>query len=127
MAPPSRPSTIVLCVSGDPLIREEASFGFPSGTEILLARDAREAMGSMKDVTPDVVVVDIQSGSAGGFSLAREMSQTARLADVPILMLLERMQDEWLARQAGAARSALKPIDTEEFVELTLGLIPAAA
>ena len=121
------PATNVVVVSGDRLIREEASFGFPSGVEIYLAGDAREAVSSMEEMTPSVVVVDIQSGSAGGFALAREMSQIPRLASVPILFLLERTQDEWLARQAGAAGSVVKPIDTEELVELVLGLIPAAA
>jgi len=121
------PATIVICVSGDSLIREEAKFGFPSGVETHLAGDAREALSSMEEMTPAVVVVDIQSGSAGGFALAREMSQIPRLAGVPILFLLERTQDEWLAREAGAAGSAVKPIDTEELVELVLGLIPAAA
>ena len=120
-------STVVLVVSDDPLIREEATYGFADNVRIELATDAREAMAVMLDTVPSAVVVDIQTGSAGGFSLAREMSQFDRLRSVPIVVLLEREQDRWLAKQAGARLILLKPVDTGELVAQVLGLLPDAA
>ena len=120
-------NTHVLVVSDDPLIHEEARFGFPVDVDIHCSGDAREAVAWMKDVRPAVVVVDIQTGSAGGFSLAREMAQTARLRDVPICMLLEREQDRWLALQAGARLVRLKPIETGDLVSDVLQLARSAA
>lgn len=114
-------------MADDRLVRAEVSFGFPTDVRILLASDSVEAMKLMGDLTPDVVIVDIRSGNAGGFSLSRDMSQTDRLRAVPILMLLERKQDEWLAQQAGATGWALKPIETSELVGQTLDLIAAPA
>jgi DNA-binding response OmpR family regulator len=119
-------ATTIVVVSDDPLIRGEVEYGFPSDVEVLLARDSRGALALMADRAPDVVIVDIQTGSAGGFALAREMSQTDRLRGVPLLMLLERMQDEWLARQAGAAEAIVKPIETGELVGRAMALIASS-
>jgi DNA-binding response OmpR family regulator len=123
VSPDEPASTLrVLVVSEDPLIREEAEFGFPTGVEIDFASDAREAFRKLEARVPDVLVVDIQTGSAGGFSLATEMNQRARMRDVPILMLLERTQDAWLANQAGAARHRVKPLETPDLVADVLEL-----
>jgi DNA-binding response OmpR family regulator len=118
---------IVVVVSTDPLIREETSFGFPVDVEVLIAEDSRHALAMMRERPPDAVIVDIQTGNAGGFSLARDMDQVADLRAVPILMLLERSQDTWLARQAGAEDYRVKPIETGELVGHTLALITASA
>jgi CheY-like chemotaxis protein len=112
----------VLVVSDDPLIREEAEFGFPIGVEIEFANDAREAFQMIEKRVPEVLVVDIQTGSAGGFSLATEIHQRAKMRDIPILMLLERSQDAWLADQAGANRHRVKPLETHNLVADVLEL-----
>lgn len=122
---PDEPTSLlrVLVVSEDPLVLEEAEFGFPTGVEITSAKDARDAIEMIKKQVPDVVVIDIQTGSAGGFSLAKEMhQQLGSKKEVPILMLLERSQDAWLANQAGAARHRVKPLETTDLVADVLEL-----
>ena len=84
----------VLVVSDDPQLTHEASFGFPVGVRVTVVRDAREALESAAERTPDVVVVDLQTGSSGGIALAQDMAQDDQLAKVPIMMLLERPEDE---------------------------------
>jgi DNA-binding response OmpR family regulator len=113
----------VLVVSDDDQIRNEAGFAFPTGVEVVAVSDAREASVRMKTNVPDVLVVDIRTGSAGGFGLLRDMSQRATQHGIPVLMLLERAQDEWLARQAGATRIRLQPIEASDLVAETLSLI----
>ena len=121
MAEPLR----VLVVTGDEQVQEEVRFGFPTGVEVSLSSDAREAWEWMHDKTPSVAIVDIQTGSSGGFGLARDMAQDPKLAAVPILMLIERRQDEWLAEQAGAAYHCIKPVDADELVAEVLALAHA--
>jgi DNA-binding response OmpR family regulator len=111
-----------LVVTDDESLREQAIFAFPSDVEVLTARDARDALAIMAERRPALVVADIQAGSSGGFGLAKEMAFDAALADIPILMLLERDQDVWLARQAGARRVRTKPIDSAELVRDALAL-----
>jgi DNA-binding response OmpR family regulator len=119
------PETSLLVVSDDPSVREEMIYGAPSGVEVLSAGDAREAWRVMLDTTPSAVVVDLQTGSAGGFALVRDMSSDPRLERIPVMMLLEREQDAWLARQAGATDFRVKPLETERLVSACLALLPA--
>ncbi|MDQ4142134.1 MAG: response regulator [Actinomycetota bacterium] len=112
----------VLVVTDDAQLAHEASFGFPVGVRVTVVRDAREALEFAGQQTPSVVVVDLQTGSSGGIALAREMAQDDRLANVPIMMLLERPEDEWLAKRGGAHLVRTKPLDTTELVTDTLEL-----
>jgi DNA-binding response OmpR family regulator len=107
-------SGTVLVVSDDPHLTQEARLAFSDEVSVLVATDAREAATILETVVPEVAIVDIQTGSAGGFALCRQMSQTERLRDVPVLMLVERRQDEWLARQAGAHAIRVKPIEVDD-------------
>ena len=116
-------ATKILVVSDDPRVTDGARYGFPSDADVETVRDAREALASMRQSIPSVVVVDLQTGSAGGFGLARDMHQDRRLENVPILMLLERDQDAWLARKAGADRFRTKPVEVSELVLEALSLI----
>jgi two-component system cell cycle response regulator DivK len=100
----------ILVVSDEPAERDEFKFGFPVETEVAFAADAREAWERMRDWTPSAVVVDLQTGSAGGFGLARDMADDPRLARVPVILLLERPQDAWLAKEAGASAYLVKPV-----------------
>lgn len=118
-APPVR----VLVVSRDESILQDANFGFPADAEVRTASDARTAREVLKDFQPSVVIADLMSGSAGGFVVAREMSQMAALQDVPILILLDRDQDSWLAAQAGAALHRTKPVTAEALAADALSLI----
>lgn len=110
-------------VSDDDRIRDEARFGFAPGLGVALARDAREALEQMETDVPSVVVIDLHTGSAGGFALAKDMGQSSRLSSVPVMMLLDRDQDRWLAQQAGVKLIRTKPIDTSDLVADALSLL----
>ncbi|MGH2748358.1 MAG: response regulator [Actinomycetota bacterium] len=117
----------ILVVSDDPRVRDEMTSACPSGVEVSLRHDARDAWESMEKRRPSVVVVDMQTGSAGGYGLCKDMSQSDRLRDVPVVILLERTQDAWLARQAGATLYRVKPIGAHELFLDALELLPQGA
>jgi DNA-binding response OmpR family regulator len=117
----------VLIVSDDPEFRAEVIFAFPQDVKVSLARDAREAWSFMIDEVPAVVCIDIQSGSAGGFGLSRDMDATDRLSHVPRLVLIKRPQDTWLARQSGASAYRVAPVETGELVATILSLTRSPA
>lgn len=114
----------VLVVTDDDRLAAEAEFGLPR-CEVTRAEDARAAWAAMQRFTPALVIVDLQTGSAGGFSLARDMAADRRLAHVPVLLLLERPQDAWLASQAGAAAYRVKPLAAADLAAAAGALLAA--
>ena len=123
----SSEKNLIFLVSDDPGLPEEFRYGFPQDIDVVITSDSRTALKQMREQTPDVAVVEIRTGSAGGFGLARDMSQLLALQNVPILMLVEREQDRWLADTAGARKVLVQPVDAGEIVASALALLPAPA
>ena len=123
----SSEKNLVFLVSDDPVLPEEFRYGFPQDIDVVITSDSRTAMKQMRERSPDVAVIEIRTGSAGGFGLARDMSQIIALLDVPILMLVEREQDRWLADTAGARKVLVQPVDAGELVRNALALLPSPA
>ena len=105
----------LLVVSPDPDVQDALRFGLTTDLDVVCVNDATAAIGSLQTFTPALVVVDLLIGPAGGFALARDMSQDRRLARIPVIILVERDQDRWLAKQAGAALVLRKPVDPNVF------------
>jgi DNA-binding response OmpR family regulator len=66
------------------------------------------------DPVPDLVVLDLQIGNMGGMATCLDLrleESAGRLPHVPVLMLLDRRPDVFLARRSGADGWLLKPID----------------
>lgn len=79
----------------------------PSGPALLaLVRELPEA--------PDLAVVDLQMGSMGGIAVCLELNLEETYQDVdhiPVLLLLDRRPDVFLARRSGAEGWLVKPLD----------------
>ncbi len=64
--------------------------------------------------TPDLVVLDMQIGNMGGIAACLHLRLEAgdgRLPEVPVLMLLDRDSDVFLARRSGADGWLVKPLE----------------
>lgn len=120
-----QPAGTLLVVSQDPDVEEEVRFGAPEGLEVVSVNDAGAANEALLTLSPLAVIVDLRSGRAGGFSLAKDMSQTARLAKIPVIVLLEREQDRWLAMQAGASSVLRKPLNSNELWQAVSSVLAA--
>ena len=80
--------------------------------EILEVADPRIAAEEWYEEEPDIVVVDLQIRSMGGFAVTRSLRETAGavLEDPPpTILLLDRAADTFLAGRAGADAWLLKP------------------
>lgn len=63
---------------------------------------------------PELVILDLQIANMGGVAVAIDLHLEAsadRLPDVPILLLLDREHDRFLAKRAAADAELVKPID----------------
>ena len=110
----------------------------PKMAEVLIASDARwvveevtAALSSVDDTvrevnrgqdvlpavaerTPDIAIIDLQIGRMGGMATCLDLrleQGAGRLPHVPVLMLLDRRPDVFLARRAQAEGWLVKPLD----------------
>lgn len=124
------PCVDVLLVATDPSTRElmrltvrsiERSLGTP--IRILEAPDGERGVKIALRERPDAVVADEITSPAGAFSLARDLRGQAEPYPGTIVILLDRRQDEWLARWSGADAWFVKPVDPFALADRLLGLV----
>ncbi len=72
---------------------------------------------------PDAVVADEIASRAGAFSLARDLRGAPDPYRGPIVILLERKHDAWLARWSGADAWFVRPVDPFELADRLVELI----
>ena len=105
----------ILVASDAPTVRAEvASIAGTPDITIVEARSGPEVMALVADSLPDLVVVDLQMGNMGGMAVCLELRLEAsydKIGPVPVLMLLDRRPDVFLARRSGAEGWVVKPLD----------------
>ena len=74
---------------------------------------------------PDAVVADEIASRMGAFALARDLRGANEPYPGAIVILLERRQDEWLAKWSGADAWFVRPVDPFELADRVLELVTA--
>ncbi len=72
------------------------------------------ALDIVRNDAPDLLVLDLQIASMGGMAVCMELrlDESVGLVDhVPVLMLLDRRADVFVARRSGAEGWVVKPLD----------------
>jgi DNA-binding response OmpR family regulator len=87
------------------------------------AADGVEGLEVARRERPDAVVADEIASRAGAFSLARDLRGGFEPYPGPIVILLERRHDAWLAEWSGADAWFVKPLDPFEVVDRVLQLL----
>lgn len=62
--------------------------------EAVTAKDGVDAVAQLQDITPDVMLVDIEMPRMDGYELTRHVRNTETLKDVPIIMITSRSGDK---------------------------------
>ncbi len=78
-------------------------------------RSGAEVIDAVDELDPALVVLDLQIGNMGGMAACTALrleSGAGRLPRVPILMLLDREADIFLARRCDADGWIVKPVDS---------------
>lgn len=85
-----------------------------SGTTVHSVSSGLDVVPAIRDQLPDLAVLDLQIGNMGGVAtcLNLRLEQDAgRVGQVPVLLLLDRRADVFLARRSGADGWVIKPLD----------------
>lgn len=105
----------ILVASDSPQVREavQAALVRP-GFSVVQAERGQDVAPYVAATPPDLVVLDMQIGNMGGVATAIELHNehsANRCADVPLLLLLDREADRFLAHRARVAAMLVKPVD----------------
>ena len=105
----------LLIATDSTLVYDEVSSAVDEpGVTLRWARSGRAVVPALQERPADLVVADLQIGSMGGYAIAMELALetgAGRLAPTPVLLLLDRRADVFLARRTGVAGWLLKPLD----------------
>jgi len=81
---------------------------------VVRVRHGRDVRPAVAASPPDLVVLDLQIGNMGGMATCLDLrleEGAGRIDRVPVLMLLDRSADVFLAQRAEADGWLIKPID----------------
>jgi len=84
------------------------------GQEVVEVTRGQDVLYAVSEHKPDLVVLDLQIGNMGGIAVAIDLhleEAAGRLPHVPILLLLDREADRFLARRAAAEAELVKPVE----------------
>ena len=77
-------------------------------------RTGEDAVAAVRERAPDLAVLDMQIGQMGAMAISLDLrleEGMGRLPHVPLLILLDRRADVFLARRSGAEGFVVKPLD----------------
>jgi two-component system alkaline phosphatase synthesis response regulator PhoP len=103
----------VLVVADTPWVTNDvhAALGLP-GFEMQDHSDPRTLTDAVSSFEPDLAIIDLQVAAMGGMAMARALKESAYSTaseELPVILLLDRSADAFLAKRAAADRWLLKP------------------
>lgn len=105
----------IIVASDVPTIRKAVRQAIDlAGLSVEEASSGARTLAMIADDPPDLAILDMQIGSMGGIAICLEMrleESYGRLPHIPVLMLLDRRADVFLARRIHAEGWILKPLD----------------
>lgn len=105
---------VLIATDADAVFDEVEAALVDETTTVVRVRAGQAVAGAVAAATPDLVVLDLQIGNMGGIAACLNLRHEAgdgRLPEVPVLMLLDRQADVFLARRSGADGWIVKPLE----------------
>ena len=99
----------VVVASEHPRVRAWVGMALGPAWSVIDASNGLQARRLVATEHPDLVICDETMQTYGAFGLARDL--TVMEERPKILVLLERPQDDWLAKWSGADRWLVRPVD----------------
>ena len=121
----------ILLVAREPAFRERLRLALErleaTGETVQFAEaaDGNVAMNLAESFHPGLVVVEVGVTPYGGFGLTRDIKSYEDLA-CPVVVILERPQDDWLGRWSGADALVNRPVDPFALAQVARRLVDEA-
>lgn len=116
----------LLVIDDEPnLLRAVAAVLRGEGFEVSTARSGKDALVSVAQNTPDLIVSDVRMPGIDGFQLARKLRSAPNFALVPIIFLTakDEIEDRVEGFQAGVDVYLTKPFEPNELVAVIKNIL----
>ncbi|MEM1360183.1 MAG: phosphate regulon transcriptional regulator PhoB [Pseudomonadota bacterium] len=113
------PQPTVLIVEDEPAQREVLAYNLKAeGFRVTKAEDGEEALISVKEDTPDLIVLDWMLPSVSGIEICRQLKTRSETRGLPIIMLSARSEEVDRVRglETGADDYVIKPYSVVELM-----------
>jgi putative two-component system response regulator len=110
----------VLVVDDEPMTRTLLHLMLaPADYEVIEAGDGVEALATIHEFLPDIVVLDVMMPNLDGLSVCRELRQQETTRDLPIILLSAKTTSEAIQEGflAGANRYLTKPVSRKDLLD----------
>lgn len=89
------------------------------GYAVLTAKDGVDAIAKLEEVTPDIMLLDIEMPRMDGFEVATLVRHNPRIKNLPIIMITSRTGEKHRERafQLGVNCYMGKPFQEQELLE----------
>jgi excisionase family DNA binding protein len=125
-APESRSGPVVLIVDDDERLREYVRVNLEmEGYTVHEAASAKEGMGILDELRPDLVLLDVMMPKVDGWEMLQLMHDRHGVGSFPVVMFsgkVDEAADE--AAERGAQGFIGKPFDPHELIAQTKQLLP---
>lgn len=105
---------IVIATDAQSVFDEVRSVVEEPGTVVRWVRRGEDVREELNARPADLAIVDMQIGTMGGVAVALDLrleADAGRLDRCPVLLVLDRRPDVFLARRSGADGWIIKPLD----------------
>jgi DNA-binding response OmpR family regulator len=105
---------VLVATDADAVFAEVEAALADESTQVVRVREGQAVAEVVAASTPDLVILDLQIGNMGGIAACLHLRHEAgagRLPEVPVLLLLDRQADVFLAKRSGADGWIVKPLD----------------
>ncbi len=103
----------ILVAADAAFVRDDVISALSGDYDILVVTEGRDVRRAVSENNVHMAVVDMQMGSMGGIAVTMDLrleESGGRIGHVPVLLLLDRRADVFLARRAGAEGFLVKPM-----------------
>ncbi len=119
-------SDVLLATDADWLF-DDVTAALGGSHDVHRVREGTEVAAAVSEVEPNLIILDLQIGNMGGVAtslLLKQEARAGRLPEAPIMLLLDRSADEYLASQSDADAWVVKPLNSLALRRAAQDLLP---
>jgi chemosensory pili system protein ChpA (sensor histidine kinase/response regulator) len=96
-----------------------------NGFDVVTANDGVDAIQKLLDMTPTIILTDIEMPRMDGFEFAKHVRDTEKIATLPMVMISSRTANKHrqLAKEIGVNAFLGKPVQDDELIEIVKKLL----